>query len=534
MAVPEAGPRGIAGPLVSEASRCAVPGRAQFWAALLLTCLSSPWAVTNTAWAQEAAGAQVLDAPPVPVAEAAAKLCQELLASGAVPGFAVALVTRSGCDFLNFGFTQALPSPGSHVLPVSEKTLFEIGSVSKVFTGMLLAEAVVRGQARLEDPLGEHLPEGWSAPGFEGPQGLEPIQLWHLSTHTSGLPRLPAGILNADPNDPYRDFDGAALQRSLSAIQIKRAPGTKYAYSNLGAGLLGYCLAGDGAALDQAYRQRLLVPLGLLDTGIQLNPEQRARFAQGHSEGGREVGPWAMDALAGAGALRSSTQDLARLLEIELDIEGWLAQEASAAPGGGADSLGSAAPAQADRERVARALLLAREQRWVDPQNPQALALGLGWHLNPAAGTRWHNGQTGGYHSFLALHEQSGSAVALLANASTPLVDRLGGSLLDLLQGLPVQGLGLEAHIPLEPSAWQPLLGEYSLGFLKTLRVFELPAGLFCQMTGGEVQRLYPRSPSEFFLRSEPATLRFLRVDGAPCSELLLIRGSAETRGKRK
>jgi CubicO group peptidase (beta-lactamase class C family) len=463
---------------------------------------------------------------------AAETLCQELLASAAVPGFAVALVRRAGSDYLNFGFTQLLPSGDAQLSLVDEHTLFEIGSISKVFTGLLLAEAVVSGRANLDDPLGAHLPEGWSAPAFEGPQGSEPIRLWHLATHTAALPRLPAGILNADPNDPYRDFDSAALQRSLSAIKLRRMPGSQYAYSNLGAGVLGYCLAGDRKALDQAYRERLLVPLGLLDTGIFLSAEQQARFSQGHSEGGREVGPWAMDALAGAGALRSSTHDLARLLRIELDVEGWLAQATTAASADAAQAADGAASVA--RERAARALLLAREQRWADPQKPDALALGLGWHFNPAAGTRWHNGQTGGYHSFLALHEQSGSAVAILANASTPLVDRLGGSLLELLQGLPVESLGLEAHIALDASAWQPLLGEYSLGFLKTLRVFELPAGLFCQMTGGEVQRLYPRSPSEFFLRSEPATLRFLLVDGAPCTELLLIQGSTETRGKRK
>jgi serine-type D-Ala-D-Ala carboxypeptidase/endopeptidase len=495
---------------------------------LLVGCVQT---LAPRGWAVQGEGSQ--DAPvlvEVPAdrtdfadqVQRASALCEELLGSQIVPGLAVGLVTPGHSQTLCFGVRRFASAQDAVADPITSRTLFEIGSLTKVFTGILLAEATVRDAVHLHDPVSDHLPQGWILSSASGADGPEPIRLWHLSTHTAGLPRVPLQLLAADPQDPYRDYDAAALQKTLAALELKRAPGVAYGYSNLGAGLLGFCLAGDASALDQANRQRILEPLGLFDTCIRLSAEQEARFAGAHGEGGFVARPWVMEALAGAGALRSSVEDLTRFVRIELDPAAWLAETPGA----------TVSPEQ--REQLLAALELAGRQHWQSPEQPQTLALGLGWHLNPLEGTRWHNGQTGGFHSFVALQPEAGVGVVVLANAASPWVDRLGGRLLDVLLGQTVEPLAMEHPIALPQEAYIPLVGDYSMGGLRSMRVFVEPAGLFCQLNGEAVQRLYPRSALEYYLQTDGQTLRFLPDSSGRVDELLLLQAGKERRGRRK
>lgn len=128
------------------------------------------------------------------------------------------------------------------------RTRYEIGSVTKVFTGLLLADAVARGLVALDDPVQGLLPDGATMPQFED----QPVRLWHLATHTSGLPRLP-DMKGSDPKDPYAHFDDARLFAVLPKARVRRAPGEKSVYSNLGVGLLGRALVHkQGAASYEA------------------------------------------------------------------------------------------------------------------------------------------------------------------------------------------------------------------------------------------------------------------------------------------
>ncbi|ONK11312.1 Beta-lactamase precursor [Streptomyces sp. MP131-18] len=183
--------------------------------------------------------------------------------------------------------------------PVTDRTRFEIGSVTKTFTVLLLAEMAARGEVALGDPAG--------ARG-------RPITLEHLATHTSGLPRLPRGLLRtALPGwftNPYGRYPPERLLPALARTRVRRTPGTRVRYSNFGVGLLGRLLAEeagtDYAALLDA---RLLGPLGLGDTTTDPTLPQ----ATGHWRG-RPLPPWQIPALPGAGALRSSAADLLRFL----------------------------------------------------------------------------------------------------------------------------------------------------------------------------------------------------------------------------
>ncbi|WP_103030155.1 serine hydrolase domain-containing protein, partial [Salinibacter altiplanensis] len=188
------------------------------------------------------------------------------------------------------------------------RTLFEIGSVTKTFTGLLLADAIARSPVDPSTPVAALLPDSVAL----APSDSTTMTLKHLATHRSGLPRLPANLNPAvRPGDPYAAYDAQALHAFLDGYVPPRPPGVQYEYSNLGVGLLGHLLA---RRADTTYaalvRQRITGPLGLSDTRAALSKEQRRRFAQGHNRAGAPTSPWHFEALAGAGALRSSAADM--------------------------------------------------------------------------------------------------------------------------------------------------------------------------------------------------------------------------------
>lgn len=214
-----------------------------------------------------------------------------------------------------FGLAGRLRADGAEV---GADTLFEIGSITKVFTGILLADAVLRGEAALEDSITKYLP----AALLRGDSPLHEVTLLDLATHTSGLPRLPANLdEGADPLDPYAHYTAQRLHDYLKGFRKsdfeKRG---KMSYSNLGVGLLGHLLERiSGKTYETLVRETIFAPLGMKDSFVlrqsgDLPADRAERFAAGHS-GGKEAGHWHFDALAGAGAIVSSARDLARFAE---------------------------------------------------------------------------------------------------------------------------------------------------------------------------------------------------------------------------
>jgi CubicO group peptidase (beta-lactamase class C family) len=279
-----------------------------------------------------------------------------------------------------------------------ERTIFEIGSITKVFTGTLLADLAQAGLVSLDDPVQKHLP-----PGVVLPQRGRPITLADLATHTSGLPRLPGGLLRSaltrERDDPYAGFDRDRLEAAIAATKPRRAPGRKLRYSNYGAGLLGYVLSRRvGTAYADLVAERITGPLGMHDTSIEVPESKRARFAQGHTRRGRAVPYWNLAELAGAGGLRSTVADLLVFLRAQL---------------------GAAPPSLAESLRLTRRSRASRG----------ALSIGLGWLLLPVPGQAgtvvWHDGGTGGFRSVAGLVEGTRTGVVVLASSARP-VDNLG------------------------------------------------------------------------------------------------------------
>ena len=146
-------------------------------------------------------------------------------------------------------------------------TIFEIGSISKVFTSLVLADMVSRKEVTLDDPAAKYLPEHVRMPERSG----KPITLLDLATHSSGLPNVPSNMTRKDPANPYADYSVDDLYEFLSGYTLPRDPGSEVEYSNLGAGLLGHILAcRAGTDYESLVRSRITRPLGMPDTGITL------------------------------------------------------------------------------------------------------------------------------------------------------------------------------------------------------------------------------------------------------------------------
>lgn len=312
------------------------------------------------------------------------RLAGKMVEDGKAVGVVVAVIVRGKEPvFAAYGRTRADgPAPDAD-------TVFEIGSVTKAFTGVLLADLAAAGSVKLDDPVARHLPEGWKVPEGEGGRA---ITLADLSSHASGLPRLLANLPLTNLTDPYARYGAAELRAFLAGHTLRRKPGEQYEYSNLGAGLLGSALAHRaGTDFDTLVRRRIAGPLKLADTGVALSDGQKSRLAAGHNAAGKPVAGWNFDALAGAGALRSTARDLAGF---------------TAAAMGAAESPLSAAFKAAATPRF---------------DTGKGLRLGLGWHIvRPGGFTRdvvWHNGMTGGYASFAGYLSDGSAGVVVLTNS---------------------------------------------------------------------------------------------------------------------
>jgi CubicO group peptidase (beta-lactamase class C family) len=331
-----------------------------------------------------------------PADSAIRALLEQRVASGRSVGIVLGLREPDGTTRF---FTAGVAGPGKR--PLDSNSVFEIGSVTKVFTGTLLAEMSLAGDVALDDPVQTYLPAGVPMPARSGIA----ITLVHLGTQNSGLPRLPGNLRPSSLADPYVDYGAGQLHEFLSGYALTRDPGAQYEYSNLGVGLLGYVLSlvADTPFADLV-KQRILEPLAMTHTAVQLTPWMRDRVVAGHNALGDTVPLWNMGVLAGAGAFRSDVEDMLAFL---------------------------AANVQPDTSRLGRALRLAHAPR--APAGSPAMSIGLAWHrLNLGGDTIvWHNGGTAGFRTFAGFRPATGTAVVVLTNSGGQGSDDIGFHLLN-------------------------------------------------------------------------------------------------------
>ena len=394
--------------------------------------------------------------------------------------------------------------------PLDADTLFEIGSMTKVFTSALLAEMVQRGEVALTDPVSRYLPATVRVPARNGRQ----ITLADLSTHTSGLPRLPVNMDPRDPDNPYADYTAQRMYDFLAGYELTRDIGAQYEYSNLGAGLLGHALAGRaGTTYERLLTTRVLAPLGMRATCITVTPALKARFAIGHTSIGYPAEYWDLGALAGAGGLRSSVNDVLAFLA------------ANMAPRG--DRLGKAfGTMQAPRHD-------AGPRQAGGPE----MSVGLGWHIRKTADGEivWHNGGTYGFHAFMGFDRKRHVAVVVLHNSGT-VIDDIGFHLIDAaipLSGAKAGNATSRREVPVPPAALARYAGEYQLGPLAMTVTTD--GGIFrVRLAGQTAVRAYPESETAFFLKVVDAQIEFTTDAGGAVTGVVLHQNGRDVVGKRK
>ncbi len=199
---------------------------------------------------------------------------------------------------------------------VDGNTIFEIASVTKVFTSLLLADMVERGEVKLDDPISKFLPAAVKLPTRNGKE----ITLVELATHTSGLSRIPDNLNPKDWQNPYADYTVDNMYTFLSGYTLPRDIGSKYAYSNLGAGLLGHVLSlKAGSSYESLVIDRICKPLGMNDTTMILSDEMKSRFAVGHNKDGLPAEHWDIPTLP---RLRGAAFDSQRFAQVRSSKHG--------------------------------------------------------------------------------------------------------------------------------------------------------------------------------------------------------------------
>jgi CubicO group peptidase (beta-lactamase class C family) len=387
-------------------------------------------------------------------------------------GIVVGVIDGKGTHIVGYG---AARDGGSR--PDGD-TVFEIGSVTKIFTCLLLADMARSGDVSLQDQITKHLPPGVTAPVRYGKSAT----LENLATHTSGLPRMPRNFFPKDNANPYADYTVQDMYDALAIDLLLYDIGSRYEYSNFGIGLLGHLLSrASGKDYETLLTERICLPLGLRDTRVTLSPELQARLAQGHNDCLKPVRAWESPTLVGAIGLHSTVNDLLKLLAVNLR------------PG---------------KSPLAPAILEARRPR--AGTNVGLRKIGLGWNVN-ADEVVWHDGNTGGYSAFIGFDESKRRGVVVLSNSSQSVYDI--GFLLckTLCRESPTDEKSLDAYV-----------GLYELSPDFTIKIFKDGGKLMFQGTTQPPCEMFPESETVFFLKSRPSQILFSRDENGKVSSLTL------------
>jgi CubicO group peptidase (beta-lactamase class C family) len=236
---------------------------------------------------------------------------RERVDKGIHPGIVVGVIEGDKSYYYSYGVREMTTKD-----PVDEHSAFEIGSISKTFTGILLADMVVKGKMKLDGPIQNYLPQGVTAPTRNGAV----IKLINLSNHTSSLPRMPDNFNPANPANPFADYSEKQVYDFLQSYQLSRDIGSQYEYSNYAAGLLGLILATkNGKSYEALMIHVIAKPLGMENTSISLTPAMKRKLAMGY-QGGTPVENWDIISLAGAGGIRSTTVDMVHYIRANMGI----------------------------------------------------------------------------------------------------------------------------------------------------------------------------------------------------------------------
>lgn len=371
-------------------------------------------------------------------------------------GVAVAIIDGDNTEFYNIG--------ESHIVTqakINKETLFEIGSITKTFTATALASMVTEGKVKLDDPVQIYLPKDMILPI----KNNKPITLLSLANHSSGLPRLPANMPVKNPLDPYADYSIAMMYDFLKNHQLEYEVGEKQVYSNLGLGLLGHVLALiDQMSYQEMLASRVLKPLHMDSTFVNVPTTQLKNLSNGHDGELKATPLWNLNSLSGAGSLKSNIQDMATFLKANIESQ-----------------------------KLNDVFLLTQVTTFTSQGNNT----GLAWMINPSESGDifMHDGQTGGFSSFIGFNKSNNKGIVILTNTPFNMND-VGYHYLN--NSLDSIKLVTPKNIELTNEQLINLVGKFELvpGFV--LSITHEKNQLFVQATGQQKLALTVLSNTEF------------------------------------
>ncbi len=378
-----------------------------------------------------------------------------------------------------------------------ERRVFEIGSITKVITGVLLARTVIEKKARLDSTLAELL-----GPDFKfADERVGKITLLQLSTHTSGLPRLP-GNMGPDPDanpDPYSLYDLTKLKEFIGRVTLKGEPPHEASYSNLGVGLLGEMLAFvHGSTWDALVKEKVTGPLGMKDTMMVPDEELQKRLAPPHQRDARAFS-WTFQAMAGAGALRSTAADLMIFGQAMIEPE---------------------------KTPIADAI---RDMMQVHAPYPSTGGdIGLGIMIGRLDGDRdyMHTGGTGGYRSALQVIPAKKSVRVILINNDNLPAEAVMRAVREDKKPAATE------EVPLTEAQLDAYTGVYELGPTASFTILRRGAVLHSRLTGQPFFPVKSMGNDRFRYEVVAAELQFVK-EGGEVKSLTLFQNGRELPAKR-
>ena len=390
-------------------------------------------------------------------------------------------------------------SPEAGPVALKEDSLFEIGSITKGLTGLLLADMVRRGEVKLDDPASLYARPGAKLPT----RGGKHITLRDLVTHTSGLPRLPPGFTPADWRTPYARFSVDDLYAALARTQLATDIGVTSAYSNFGFMWLSEMLARRaGKPFAELLAERVLEPLGMKDTRVMLGADDEKRLVQGHDVSYEPTPPWDFPSdMAGVGGVRSTIGDMKRLAE-----------------------------ALAGRRRTPLDETIELALKPLQRRSDRETHAAYGWLLREREGgfRAMHGGGTGGFTSVIVFDRVAKTAVVVLAD-SVARFDDIAEHLLDPRS--PLRPLPPAAAV--DTAALADYEGRYALSTDFVITVYARRGRLYSQATGQAPVLMRAWDKDRFVALGVGAEVTFVRNFDGRVTSLSLRQGGRETRGRR-
>ncbi len=419
-------------------------------------------------------------------------LLKERVDAGETPGIVVALHEKGMTTYYTYGYADV----ASKRL-VDSKTLFEIGSITKTFTCISLAQQAEENKLKLSDPAQKALPADVKMPT----RGDRQITFEDLASARSGLPRLPSNLAPADNENPYIDYTADKLWAFLNGYTLTRDIASQYEYSNLGMGLLGVLVSRmDNKTYREVVTHRILKPLRMHETFLNTPGRKDKNSATGYADG-NPVKAWTWtdaSTMQGAGGLLSNAEDMMKYVIANLK------------PG---------------NNTLGRAMTNSHQARMEIGRNNMKIA--LGWHIRNKI--IWHNGGTGGFRTFAGFDPEKKTAVVVLTN-STQGADDLGFHLLDT--SIPLKTI--RKPVTVAPEILQSYVGKYEVTPQFVIDVTVENGKLFAQATGQPRFGIYAESDTKFFLRVVEAQVEFIRKPDGGIEKLILYQSGQALNGIRK